>query len=489
MYKTTFLISINIFFLTTCYSSSPSNEDSNVYVGNNKRYVTGTLQVKWFDQKLNHFDRSPNATTWKQRYMKKNFGLGTSEQPIFVYIGGEGAINDVIYRENFGVLAKKFSALTFVLEHRYYGESRPTEDMSVKNLKYLTIRQALLDIRYFIIKKKRTRAFGKRKWIVFGSSYSGTLAVWARYSFSKLIDGAVASSAPLQVNVVFPEYFQDVEKFIAKKSSVNCTKRIESAFIHLGYKFRENKRLYIHEKLNTCNLVKKRDKNLLTLSLASFLGVYVQWGYPVDYICNAFNDYPNIAEVNFEVYGGIIKKILQTFGQDCLEVSDNKFITAIKNTSWEYEGSGFTLGGLDYKSVRPWIWTSCHELGWFQVAFKWTGMIRDIPTSYWLSACNRLFGMTKAQVMSGIRKTMKFYNMFDVLKVPNLSLYNGVNDPWASLGYKGGLNTTGISLQVVDTFDAMHCSIDRRGHFLESIKLKTARDNIVSTIKQWIYQP
>ena len=45
--------------------------------------------------------------------------------------------------------------------------------MSVKNLKYLTIRQALLDIRYFIIKKKRTRAFGKRKWIVFGSSYSG----------------------------------------------------------------------------------------------------------------------------------------------------------------------------------------------------------------------------------------------------------------------------------------------------------------------------
>ena len=66
MYKTTFLISINLFFLTTCYSSSPSNEDSNVYVGNNKRYVTGTLQVKWFDQKLNHFDRSPNATTWKQ---------------------------------------------------------------------------------------------------------------------------------------------------------------------------------------------------------------------------------------------------------------------------------------------------------------------------------------------------------------------------------------------------------------------------------------
>ena len=64
-------------------------------------------------------------------------------------------------------------------------------------------------------------------------------------------------------------------------------------------------------------------------------------------------------------------------------------------------------------------------------------MVRDIPTSFWVNACHRLFGMTKAKILSGIKKTMKLYRMVDVLKVPNLSLYNGVNDPWASLGYKG----------------------------------------------------
>ena len=59
--------------------------------------------------------------------MRKEFGIGTSKQPIFVYIGGEGPISNLVYRENFGILAKKFSALTFVLEHRFYGESHPTE--------------------------------------------------------------------------------------------------------------------------------------------------------------------------------------------------------------------------------------------------------------------------------------------------------------------------------------------------------------------------
>ena len=64
-------------------------------------------------------------------------------------------------------------------------------------------------------------------------------------------------------------------------------------------------------------------------------------------------------------------------------------------------------------------------------------MIRDIPLNYWVNACIHLFGMTRAQVMSGIRKTSKYYNIVNVTKVTNLSLYNGVNDPWASLGYTG----------------------------------------------------
>ena len=59
-------------------------------------------------------------------------------------IGGEG-------QENPGWLkagslhdyAKEFQGAMFILEHRYYGQSKPVEDLSVKNLTWLSSHQVL----------------------------------------------------------------------------------------------------------------------------------------------------------------------------------------------------------------------------------------------------------------------------------------------------------------------------------------------------------
>ncbi len=40
--------------------------------------------------------------------------------------------------------------MAFHIFSRFYGESHPTEDMSVKNLAYLTSEQALADIANFV---------------------------------------------------------------------------------------------------------------------------------------------------------------------------------------------------------------------------------------------------------------------------------------------------------------------------------------------------
>ena len=57
---------------------------------------------------------------------------------------------------------------------RYYGDSHPTEDVSVANLRYLSSRQALLDIvalkAHIMQQYKLTK---ENKWIAFGGSYSG----------------------------------------------------------------------------------------------------------------------------------------------------------------------------------------------------------------------------------------------------------------------------------------------------------------------------
>jgi hypothetical protein len=36
------------------------------------------------------------------------------------------------------------------IEHRYYGESQPFDDLSVESMKYLTSELALADLAYFI---------------------------------------------------------------------------------------------------------------------------------------------------------------------------------------------------------------------------------------------------------------------------------------------------------------------------------------------------
>ena len=47
-------------------------------------------------------------------------------------------------------MAQNYSALLVSLEHRFYGESIPGNDCSTKNLKYLTVDQALADLAGFL---------------------------------------------------------------------------------------------------------------------------------------------------------------------------------------------------------------------------------------------------------------------------------------------------------------------------------------------------
>lgn len=87
-----------------------------------------------------------------QRYwLNKQFwgGIGF---PIFVFIGGEGEescsrLTNRMYAYN---LAQSNQGLLVNLEHRFYGESYPTIDMSTSNLKYLSADQALADLARFI---------------------------------------------------------------------------------------------------------------------------------------------------------------------------------------------------------------------------------------------------------------------------------------------------------------------------------------------------
>ncbi|KHJ88089.1 serine carboxypeptidase S28, partial [Oesophagostomum dentatum] len=158
----------------------------------------------------------------------------------FLLVGGEGPIRPFdearkphIANEGNIVVqwAKQFGAALFALEHRFYGESRPTADMSVENLKYLNSQQAIEDIAYFI--KQMNRRYGDPIWIAFGASYSGSLALWARQKYPELIAGAVASSAPMEITLDFWG-LKDGIGDVFRAHSETCAENIEKAFAEMS---------------------------------------------------------------------------------------------------------------------------------------------------------------------------------------------------------------------------------------------------------------
>ena len=69
---------------------------------------------------------------------------------MFLYIGGEGELSPwELHSGHMAELSKKFHALMFALEHRFYGASHPTPTLEAQYMKYLNSNQALADIADF----------------------------------------------------------------------------------------------------------------------------------------------------------------------------------------------------------------------------------------------------------------------------------------------------------------------------------------------------
>lgn len=101
------------------------------------------------DLRVDHFNPL-DRRTYDARYFVNN-AHWLAGGPIFIYVsGGTDLYDDFLLGGVIAELSQELNGNIFALEHRYFGESRPTEDTSVDNLRFLTVHQALADLAQFI---------------------------------------------------------------------------------------------------------------------------------------------------------------------------------------------------------------------------------------------------------------------------------------------------------------------------------------------------
>mmetsp|Transcript_19725 Transcript_19725/g.46113 ORF Transcript_19725/g.46113 Transcript_19725/m.46113 type:complete len:508 (-) Transcript_19725:210-1733(-) len=202
--------------------------------------TVGAGVEKNYTQRVDHFGTSQG--TYSQRYYEQDTYFKGPGYPIFMIMGGEGAIPPEVglfYPWVYEVLAKEFGALVVEPEHRYYGTSLPFGHHSYETepMRLLNPQQALADAADFVTAMQRERNCTKRGTpgycpvVTFGGSYPGFLSAMMRLRYPAVVDVGYAASAPMKF------YAQEVDQFeyykiitaSAERASPNCPDAVRSA--------------------------------------------------------------------------------------------------------------------------------------------------------------------------------------------------------------------------------------------------------------------
>uniref|UniRef100_A0A1B0F9N1 Serine protease K12H4.7 n=1 Tax=Glossina morsitans morsitans TaxID=37546 RepID=A0A1B0F9N1_GLOMM len=415
----------------------------------------------WFKQRLDHFS-SKLSSTWKQRYfVNDKYYRNDSAAPIFLLIGGEAeAAKHWMYSGAWIKYAEHFGALCFQLEHRFYGQSHPTANLSNANLKYLTSKQALADLANFVKAMKEEYNLGaKQKWIAFGGSYPGSLAAWFREKYPDLIYGSISSSAPLLAKVDFKEYFEVVKMSLATYDP-QCVEAVGRGFVQIEILLKHMiGQRNLDEKFKTCSPIKDSINNDLDIAnlfenvASNFAGV-VQYNKDntnhskvnIDEVCDIMVNTKIGPPVNR--LAAVNALLMRQSEENCLDYKYDKMIDTMQEISWD---------SIAAKGMRQWTWQTCNEFGFYQTAENKTDTFGDrFKVDFFIKQCMDIYGdsMNNEYLNRVVGKTNQFYGGLKP-STTNVLYVHGSTDPWHSLGLINARNRKTPTIYIEGT---AHCA-------------------------------
>lgn len=183
-----------------------------------------------FDQLIDH--SNPKLGTFKQRYWYGTEYWKGSGSPIYLTTPGEQSAEGfnrtwLSDQRIAGVMANSTGGAVVILEHRYWGESSPYDELTSKNLQYLTLDNSLKDLTYFTkawvppFDKTGGSAPDKAPWIFSGGSYSGALAGWLAALHPGTFWAYYSSSGVVEAVGDFWQYFVPVQEATPRNCSAD----------------------------------------------------------------------------------------------------------------------------------------------------------------------------------------------------------------------------------------------------------------------------
>ncbi|KAK5117660.1 hypothetical protein LTR62_005083 [Meristemomyces frigidus] len=112
-------------------------------------------------------------------------------------------------------LAVATNGIGVVMEHRYYGTSFPTPDLSTENLRFLTTQQALADAAYFAqniqfpgLESMGDLTSATTAYIGYGGSYAGAFNAFLRVQYPDVYWGTISSSGVTEAIYDYWAYYE-----------------------------------------------------------------------------------------------------------------------------------------------------------------------------------------------------------------------------------------------------------------------------------------
>lgn len=415
------------------------------------------MEKGFYDQKLKSSDLS-DQTTFKQRFFIDSKYAKDQSSPVFYIICGEWNCAGTGSYTFVEAMAKKMQAHLVALEHRYYGESVPFADLTTENLKYLDLDSAIEDLARFQRHMMEDRGFNG-KWISFGGSYAGTLSAFYRLKHPELVVGSLASSAPVFTKAEFNEYDAHIAQVINKSS---CGDKVREAVALIEKKLETPEGAEATKKLFDSSDIKETGDFLYVV--ADMLAAAVQYGRD-----KAFCDTLNTNEDLVVGYAKAGIATLTAMGSRPIEISMQ---------------AAEKINVTPDENFRQWMWQSCKEFGWFQVA-NGTGATSSrsstIDLVYHENVCKRLFQVP--MTADGSLNQDWYFPIFNP-STTHIMFTNGGNDPWLRLSVVPGGENTNEALNLFMMDGAAHCN-DLRAT-IQIPAVIAAQVTIENLLQKWI---